>query len=152
MTCFSSCEPFGLWRAVLCYNRQICKFTLWFRRWMCVSLPLKDLADSDPEPSTMERLGAGPGSGFKWESSVGEPHLSHQACIALLFFYLTFNLWLYSLITNNCRPFPSDVFGVHSWLTKLFVTCFSDGHQLCMWGFVSVYPRKCECSQLLGFS
>lgn len=32
----------------------------------------KDLADSDPEPSTIERLGAGPGSGFKWESSVGE--------------------------------------------------------------------------------
>ncbi|CAI5682400.1 unnamed protein product [Oreochromis niloticus] len=29
----------------------------------------KDLADSDPEPSTVERLGAGPGSGFKWESS-----------------------------------------------------------------------------------
>ncbi|XP_035771081.1 putative oxidoreductase GLYR1 [Neolamprologus brichardi] len=29
----------------------------------------KDLADSDPEPSTIERLGAGPGSGFKWESS-----------------------------------------------------------------------------------
>uniref|UniRef100_A0A4W6D4Z5 Cytokine-like nuclear factor N-PAC n=1 Tax=Lates calcarifer TaxID=8187 RepID=A0A4W6D4Z5_LATCA len=29
----------------------------------------KDLTDSDPEPSTIERLGAGPGSGFKWESS-----------------------------------------------------------------------------------
>ncbi len=79
------------------YNRQtspatadidLYKFTLWFRRWICVSLLLKDLTDSDPEPSTIERLGAGPGSGFKWESSVGEP-LSHQACLALLFFYLT---------------------------------------------------------------
>uniref|UniRef100_A0A667YYS7 Cytokine-like nuclear factor N-PAC n=1 Tax=Myripristis murdjan TaxID=586833 RepID=A0A667YYS7_9TELE len=46
-----------------------------------------DLTDSDPEPSTIERLGAGPGSGFKWESSVGELP-SHQACFALLFFYL----------------------------------------------------------------
>uniref|UniRef100_A0A671UPV9 Cytokine-like nuclear factor N-PAC n=1 Tax=Sparus aurata TaxID=8175 RepID=A0A671UPV9_SPAAU len=35
----------------------------------------EDLTDSDPEPSTIERLGAGPGSGFKWESSVGEPLL-----------------------------------------------------------------------------
>uniref|UniRef100_A0AAQ4RV75 Cytokine-like nuclear factor N-PAC n=1 Tax=Gasterosteus aculeatus aculeatus TaxID=481459 RepID=A0AAQ4RV75_GASAC len=30
---------------------------------------LSDLTDSDPEPSTLERLGAGPGSGFNWESS-----------------------------------------------------------------------------------
>ncbi|KAF0032155.1 hypothetical protein F2P81_014445 [Scophthalmus maximus] len=29
----------------------------------------KDLTDSDPEPSTIERLGAGPGTGLKWESS-----------------------------------------------------------------------------------
>lgn len=51
----------------------------------------KDLTDSDPEPSTLERLGAGPGSGFKWETSVGELHpipaspppLPHQACLCL---------------------------------------------------------------------
>lgn len=49
--------------------------------------PLKDLTDSDPEPSTVERLGAGPGSGFKWESSVGEP--LPTACLALLFPKLT---------------------------------------------------------------
>ncbi|XP_029364020.1 cytokine-like nuclear factor N-PAC isoform X5 [Echeneis naucrates] len=30
----------------------------------------QDLTDSDPEPSTIERLGAGPGSGFKWESTL----------------------------------------------------------------------------------
>uniref|UniRef100_A0A4W6D4M8 Cytokine-like nuclear factor N-PAC n=1 Tax=Lates calcarifer TaxID=8187 RepID=A0A4W6D4M8_LATCA len=39
----------------------------------------KDLTDSDPEPSTIERLGAGPGSGFKWESSPvkDDPHFHH---------------------------------------------------------------------------
>uniref|UniRef100_A0A8C4F6Q2 Cytokine-like nuclear factor N-PAC n=1 Tax=Dicentrarchus labrax TaxID=13489 RepID=A0A8C4F6Q2_DICLA len=44
-----------------------------------VSLLLKDLTDSDPEPSTIERLGAGPGSGFKWESSPvkDDPHFHH---------------------------------------------------------------------------
>ncbi|KAG7220123.1 hypothetical protein INR49_000999 [Caranx melampygus] len=39
----------------------------------------KDLTDSDPEPSIIERLGAGPGSGFKWESSPvkDDPHFHH---------------------------------------------------------------------------
>uniref|UniRef100_UPI003AAACE18 cytokine-like nuclear factor N-PAC isoform X4 n=1 Tax=Centroberyx gerrardi TaxID=166262 RepID=UPI003AAACE18 len=39
----------------------------------------QDLTDSDPEPSTLERLGAGPGSGFKWESSPvkDDPHFHH---------------------------------------------------------------------------
>lgn len=40
-----------------------------------MSLSLKDLTDSEPEPSSVERLGGlgttGPVSGFKWESSVG---------------------------------------------------------------------------------
>uniref|UniRef100_A0A669F2J6 Cytokine-like nuclear factor N-PAC n=1 Tax=Oreochromis niloticus TaxID=8128 RepID=A0A669F2J6_ORENI len=53
---------------------------------------LKDLADSDPEPSTVERLGAGPGSGFKWESSVGERPPPTKPCLD---FYLTliFGRW-----------------------------------------------------------
>ncbi|XP_071380308.1 cytokine-like nuclear factor N-PAC isoform X6 [Centroberyx affinis] len=39
----------------------------------------QDLTDSDPEPSTLERLGAAPGSGFKWESSPvkDDPHFHH---------------------------------------------------------------------------
>ncbi|XP_070779208.1 cytokine-like nuclear factor N-PAC isoform X3 [Enoplosus armatus] len=39
----------------------------------------QDLTDSDPEPSTIERLGAGPGTGFKWESSPvkDDPHFHH---------------------------------------------------------------------------
>uniref|UniRef100_A0A672G0E9 Cytokine-like nuclear factor N-PAC n=1 Tax=Salarias fasciatus TaxID=181472 RepID=A0A672G0E9_SALFA len=49
---------------------------------MCLS-PLKDLTDSDPEPSTLERLGAGPGSGFKWETSVAKTLLSVCVCQGL---------------------------------------------------------------------
>lgn len=37
----------------------------------CVSLSLKEQTDSDPEPSSVQRLVAGTVSGFKWESSVG---------------------------------------------------------------------------------
>uniref|UniRef100_A0AAR2LD89 Cytokine-like nuclear factor N-PAC n=1 Tax=Pygocentrus nattereri TaxID=42514 RepID=A0AAR2LD89_PYGNA len=36
----------------------------------CVSLSLKDQTDSDPEPSSVQRVVAGTVAGFKWESSV----------------------------------------------------------------------------------
>lgn len=61
---------------------------------------LKDLTDSDPEPSTIERLGAGPGSGFKWESSVGEtpfpPSLPYLSVLPS-----DLNLWLKSPTTAD---------------------------------------------------
>ncbi|KAK7938827.1 hypothetical protein WMY93_002153 [Mugilogobius chulae] len=39
----------------------------------------KDLTDSDPEPSALERLGTASGSGFKWDSSPvkDDPHFHH---------------------------------------------------------------------------
>lgn len=40
----------------------------------CVSLSVKEQTDSDPEPSSVQRLVAGTVSGFKWESSVGYIH------------------------------------------------------------------------------
>lgn len=64
------------------------EFKIRLRSWRLVSLLLKDLTDSDPEPSTVERVGAGPGSGFKWEHSVSEPSFT-QICFALQYFLLT---------------------------------------------------------------
>lgn len=88
---------------------------LWFRR-TCVSLLLKDLTDSDPEPSTIERLGSGPGSGFKWESSVGELlPLSHQSCLALLFFYLTLTFGFYHQLLQTFPFWPDLAVEILCW-------------------------------------
>lgn len=101
----------------------------------CVSLLLKDLTDSDPEPSTIERLGAGPASGFKWESSVGElsppPFPPSLPCLAVLLPYL-FNLWLQSPTTADLSLLTCLVLTFGSWNCLLGVCCW-DGQQLCMW-------------------
>lgn len=119
----------------------------WFR-WTCVSLLLKDLTDSDPEPSTIERLGSGPGSGFKWESSVGEPPpplppLSHQACLALLFFYLTST---FGFNHQQLQTFPFWPVWCSLLATEtLFGVCCWDGHQLCTWRLSSlVWFSRCS--------
>lgn len=110
-------------------------------RWTCVSLLLKDLTDSDPEPSTIERLGSGPGSdAFKWESSVGEPASPPTKpalpCPALPCFCCLISLSYLNLlasITSNCRPFPLlTCSGAHSgFLLHLVVSFGWCGHNTC---------------------
>lgn len=93
--------------------------------WTCVSLLLKDLTDSDPEPSTVERLGSGTDSAFKWESSVGEPFPPlppNLPCLAVLppdFKPLTHQHDINQLTLTNDSFHVGCYLSTSEWLEKL---------------------------------